>query len=471
MKEAIVLVAIFGVIFGLPIWGAFALNKRLHIRNPSAKPFAWGYWIGISAFLAPLFILSSVNQQMPDMTIATKGMIFFGLMIVYVPLGFKAMGRNKSALTWITILSFNPLLWIVNYIYLRNRWDEFDSLEKPQVTEGDFISISTNTRTGGAPNFEELSDSSKTRDVTPRKTHKFARASAIAIALGVLAWGTYEFRNRERASDEVSHTEVGAPPAIISAKTEYAKFAGLLKLAESGDLSAQSEIARRYYEGDGIERNFQEAAKWTMEGAKRGIPKSQNNLGTLYQNGEGVTQNHKEAVNWYRLAAAQGYGPAQYNLANRYAEGTGVPQDFKAAVALYRLAAEKGLPEAQYALAQAYERGLGVTRNRTVAYAISNLAAVGDSSPEGDATKFREGVASKMSGGDIEIGQKLTREMAQPGNLLVTLDRFIGVSSKRSGTGMKDGGKSVLDCERELGNRASDRTLVSACLAAAVEKK
>lgn len=130
MKEAIGMIAIFGLIFGLPIWGAFALNWRLHRKYPSAKPFAWGYWIGISSFLAPLMILSSVNQQVPDMTAATKGMIFFGLMIIYAPLGFKAIRRSRSALVWITILSFNPALWIVNYIYFRNRWDELGTNQK-----------------------------------------------------------------------------------------------------------------------------------------------------------------------------------------------------------------------------------------------------------------------------------------------------------------------------------------------------
>lgn len=61
--------------------------------------------------------------------------------------------------------------------------------------------------------------------------------------------------------------------------------------------------------------------------AEGGDPEAQNELGEMYASGEGVTKDFRQAAKWYRMAAEQGHGPAQLNLGLAYAEGLGVPGD------------------------------------------------------------------------------------------------------------------------------------------------
>ncbi len=61
--------------------------------------------------------------------------------------------------------------------------------------------------------------------------------------------------------------------------------------------------------------------------AEQGDPGAQNEMGERYASGEGVAKDFRQAAKWYRLAAEQGHGPAQLNLGLAYAEGLGVPGD------------------------------------------------------------------------------------------------------------------------------------------------
>ena len=77
---------------------------------------------------------------------------------------------------------------------------------------------------------------------------------------------------------------------------------------------AQYNLAQCYYEGDGVEQNYEKAVYWYTKAAKLGDADAQNNLGNCYQNGEGVEQDYEKAVHWYRKAAKQGNQEAQKRL-------------------------------------------------------------------------------------------------------------------------------------------------------------
>ena len=47
----------------------------------------------------------------------------------------------------------------------------------------------------------------------------------------------------------------------------------------------------------------------------------------MYNNGQGVQRDYAEAVKWSRLAAEQGFAAAQYDLAFACANGQGVPRN------------------------------------------------------------------------------------------------------------------------------------------------
>jgi hypothetical protein len=62
--------------------------------------------------------------------------------------------------------------------------------------------------------------------------------------------------------------------------------------------------------------------------AEQGLPLAQYNLGVMYYNGQGVPKDFAEAAMWYRKAAEQGLPEAQYNLGIMYFAGLGVSKDY-----------------------------------------------------------------------------------------------------------------------------------------------
>jgi len=69
---------------------------------------------------------------------------------------------------------------------------------------------------------------------------------------------------------------------------------------------------------------------------------AQNNLGDCYYNGQGVEQDYQQAAIWYRKAAEQGYAWAQFNLATCYLDGQGVNSDWQKAAEWYEEAKVQG---------------------------------------------------------------------------------------------------------------------------------
>ena len=108
---------------------------------------------------------------------------------------------------------------------------------------------------------------------------------------------------------------------------------------------AQVNLGLMYFNGQGVTRDYKEAARLLGLAAAQGNPRGQFVLGALYYDGVGVTQDYKEAARMYGLAAAQGNANAQYNLGVMYDAGRGVTQDYKEAARLYGLAAAQGNAE------------------------------------------------------------------------------------------------------------------------------
>ena len=166
--------------------------------------------------------------------------------------------------------------------------------------------------------------------------------------------------------------------------------------AESGDATAQFNLAVFYEQGEGVEQDQAEAVHWYLKAADQGNAKAQYNLAICYARGEGVEKNLDTAITWaeraheqgledaeeflfalklkreaakphFLIAAERGDANAQFDLALRYADGDGVEQDQSKAVHWYQKAAEQGHAKAQFNLAVRYENGNGVERDQTKA--------------------------------------------------------------------------------------------------------
>jgi len=102
-----------------------------------------------------------------------------------------------------------------------------------------------------------------------------------------------------------------------------------------------------------------EAVSQYSEAAAHGSADAQYKLGQMYDDGEGVQQDHEEAAKWLRKAADQGHAAALNRLAFMYFLGLGVPAvDHAECVKLLRKAADQGDVFAQNELGGVYETGL-----------------------------------------------------------------------------------------------------------------
>ena len=62
---------------------------------------------------------------------------------------------------------------------------------------------------------------------------------------------------------------------------------GCRKAAERGDATAQYNLGRSYYIGDGVNKSITEAVKWCEKAAEQGNAGAQYFLGACYVLGEG----------------------------------------------------------------------------------------------------------------------------------------------------------------------------------------
>jgi hypothetical protein len=152
--------------------------------------------------------------------------------------------------------------------------------------------------------------------------------------------------------------------ANTGSSTIVASDIDLLRLqANQGDPAAQAQLAAKYFNGDGIELDLEQAVYWYKKAAEQGHAGAQSQLGECYFKGEGVKEDKRLAFYWFDKAAEQGHADAQIFLAAMYRNGLGVPQDLKRAAYWCTKAAEQGDQDAQSVLGVLYEKGEGVEQN------------------------------------------------------------------------------------------------------------
>jgi TPR repeat protein len=109
--------------------------------------------------------------------------------------------------------------------------------------------------------------------------------------------------------------------------------------------------------------------------ANSGDGPAQVQVGDAYADGNGVAKDYKQAAEWFRKAADKGDISGLLHLASLYRDGKGVARDMTQAATLYRQAAELDDPTAQGTLGLLYSMGQGVPHNDVEAYYWLDLAA------------------------------------------------------------------------------------------------
>ncbi|MFZ1815395.1 MAG: peptidoglycan-binding protein [Rhizobiaceae bacterium] len=202
--------------------------------------------------------------------------------------------------------------------------------------------------------------------------------------------------------------EQGAAPEAITSVPVPPVDTGnavLRQAAASGDPEALFEIARRYTDGDGIERDLAAAAQWYEFSARAGFAPAQYRLANFHEKGHGVTVDIQKAALWYERAAEQGNALAMHNLAVLHASGLlDGRQDMEAATAWFAKAAELGVKDSQVNLGILYTRGKGVPEDLVEAYKWFSVAADGGDT---DAAQKRDTLANSMRPDQLQTARGL----------------------------------------------------------------
>ncbi len=181
----------------------------------------------------------------------------------------------------------------------------------------------------------------------------------------------------------------------ITRKKKNDTFNKLLIKAKE-DPIAQFELGVKYYNGDGVEQNYDEAFKWFTKSSENGNLQAQYNLAVMYENGEGTKENLDEAIKWYKKSSEQGNNDSiealkelgiyeqdneelvvfvddeeekqeekkeEINEFYKTALQAYKNNDYKKAFEYFTKSAENGNSKAQYNLAAMYENGEGTKEN------------------------------------------------------------------------------------------------------------
>ena len=99
----------------VPIVIALVLNRRFRRNNPEKRPFRWGYYFSVMSFVAVVGLALLLDLGIIALIVCA---------VIYAVLAWSFAQRRPWAWIALTILSFNPVAWVINGIYLWKRWAE-----------------------------------------------------------------------------------------------------------------------------------------------------------------------------------------------------------------------------------------------------------------------------------------------------------------------------------------------------------
>jgi tetratricopeptide (TPR) repeat protein len=128
-----------------------------------------------------------------------------------------------------------------------------------------------------------------------------------------------------------------------------AEMPELIASAGAGDAQALLELGNRYFFGEAVAKNIDEAFRLYLRAAKAGSDAGMVNVASCYRKGEGVPRDVDQAVKWYERAMEIDHTFAPFELGELYEHGEGVAKDREKAIHLFSVALEGDHPEARAA--------------------------------------------------------------------------------------------------------------------------
>ena len=145
--------------------------------------------------------------------------------------------------------------------------------------------------------------------------------------------------------------------------------------------SEMLRLADKYYFGDEVERNFEEAFHWYLQAAEEGEPAAISQVCLMYYTGVGTEQNYEQAFKWTKRALRNPADfLARYIRAEMYFHGEFVQKNYSEALWLYKYVATKEINSAaMFRVAEIYESdgyGMGARDYYTASAKYGNVSAM-----------------------------------------------------------------------------------------------
>lgn len=174
----------------------------------------------------------------------------------------------------------------------------------------------------------------------------------------------------------------------------------LLKTAaDAGHGQAQCDLGARYFSGDEVEKDLAAFVHWTTKAMAADVPRAFFNMALAHQLGDGVPKDLKRRAELLEEALKRGHKKAAVLLARALIYGQGVAKDVVRARDLLEPAVERGDAEAAYYLGNVYENGLGVDKDLTRSLELYRASAEGGEAMGAVAlgAKYESGAGVKQS--------------------------------------------------------------------------
>ena len=157
----------------------------------------------------------------------------------------------------------------------------------------------------------------------------------------------------------------------------YQKLAHYAKiLADKNFPHYQYFMGILYNNASGVDRNYNESAKYFTKALKQGHSGANFEMGILFANGRGVKQSYSLAFHHFSQAANQGNVEALHSVGQCYLFGNGVDQNLATARRHLCRAAELGNRNAQNKMGTIYVDGIGVAKDYKMAAKYYEMAAL-----------------------------------------------------------------------------------------------
>lgn len=167
------------------------------------------------------------------------------------------------------------------------------------------------------------------------------------------------------------------------------------KVAENSNAEIQYEIGVCYDLCDNEDRAFY----WYKKAAEKGNKEAQQDLGIAFMLGKGTEPDEFEGHKWFKRAVENGNIDAMWGLGKSFLDGNGTEQNYEKAFYWFRKGAEKGDPMAQNSLGICYLKARGTTKDDKKAfYWVKKAAEQGERIAQGNlGDYYRKGTGTAIN--------------------------------------------------------------------------